>query len=114
PTGRPAMILLAIEDVTDRKRAEGTSRQLGAIIESSEDAIVSETLDGGIKSWNHGAERMFGYTADEVIGGPITVLIPPERHHEEGELVSRVRRGEGVHYETVRIRKVGGRLDISL
>ena len=113
-TGEPAMILLAIEDVTERRRAEQAIRQLAAIVEGSEDAIVGKTLDGVITSWNRGAERMFGYTAGEVVGRLITVIIPPERLDEEVDLLTRLRRGEGVHYETVRVRKDGGRLDISL
>jgi PAS domain S-box-containing protein len=88
---------------------------LTAIIESSDDAIVSKDLNGIIRSWNRAAERMFGYTADEVIGRSITIIIPEDRLQEEGEVLARIRRGERVaHFETVRRRKDGGLLDISL
>ena len=84
-------------------------------MESSDDAIVSKDLDGIITSWNQGAERLFGYAAAEVIGKPITILIPPERQDEEPAVLERVRRGERVdHYETVRRRKDGSLVDISL
>jgi two-component system CheB/CheR fusion protein len=113
-TGQPAMVLLAIEDVTERRRVEVAMRQLAAIVEGSEDAIVSKTLDGVITSWNRGAERMFGYSADEVIGRSIAVIIPPEQHDEEVEFLARLRRGEAIHDESVRVRKDGVRLDVSL
>lgn len=112
--GRPATILLAIDDVTERKRAEEAVRRLAAIVEGSEDAIVSKTLDGTITSWNRGAEQMFGYSADEVIGGPMTVLIPPDRIDEETDILARLRRGEATYCETVRGRKDGVRLDVAL
>ncbi len=102
-------------DVTDRDRAEQTQRLLAAIVESSDDAIVSKSLTGVIRSWNSGAQRLFGYTPDEVIGKPITVIIPPERQHEEEAILSRLRRGERIdHYDTIRVTKDGRRLDISL
>ncbi|MGH7403204.1 MAG: PAS domain S-box protein [Candidatus Rokuibacteriota bacterium] len=112
--GRPAAILLAIEDVTDRRMAEEAMRRLAAVVDGSEDAIVSKTLDGVITSWNRGAEQMFGYSAAEVIGRPITVIIPPDRTGEEVDIMSRLRRGEGSQYEAVRVRKDGVRLDVSL
>jgi len=88
---------------------------LAAIIESSDDAIVSKDLSGVITSWNRGAERLFGYTAEEVIGRPITILIPPERLDEEPVILLRIQQGERVdHYETIRCRKDGGRVPISL
>jgi PAS domain S-box-containing protein len=103
------------EDITERKRAEDASQRLAAIVESSEDAIVTKDLNGIITSWNRGAEHLFGYTPEEVIGNPITMLIPRERQDEEQEIIGRVRRGERVeHYETVRQRKDGSRVDISL
>jgi PAS domain S-box-containing protein len=89
--------------------------RLAAIVESAEDAILSEDLDGLIMSWNHGAQRVFGYTADEVLGRPVTILIPPERHDEELAVVERIRRGErALRYETVRRRKDGAVIDISV
>jgi PAS domain S-box-containing protein len=89
---------------------------LSAIVDSSDDAIISKSLDGGIiTSWNKSAERLFGYTAEEAIGQPITMLIPPDRTDEEPEIISRLRRGERVdHIETVRMRKDGGLIDLSL
>lgn len=88
---------------------------LAAIVASSDDAIVSKDLEGTITSWNPGAERLFGYTAEEAIGRPITILFPPDRLHEEAYILERVRRGERIsHYETVRRRKTGELLDISL
>jgi PAS domain S-box-containing protein len=102
-------------DITDRKRADEVQTLLAAIVESSDDAIVSKTLDGRILSWNRGAERLFGYTAEEAIGKSITLIIPPERHDEERGILARLHRGERIdHYETVRVAKDGRRLDISL
>ena len=103
-----------LRDITARKQGEEARRTLAAIIESSEDAIISKDLDGKITSWNQAAERLYGYTSDEVIGKPITILIPPERQSEEPQILERIRRGERVdHYETVRRRKDGTLFDIS-
>ncbi len=102
-------------DITERKQAEQACAYLGAIVESSDDAIISKTLEGVITSWNDGAERLFGYSAEEAIGQPITMLIPPERLEEEPKIIERLRRGERVdHFETKRRRKDGTLLDISL
>jgi PAS domain S-box-containing protein len=102
-------------DATDRKRAEDYERRLAAIIEFSDDAILSKDLNGVIATWNRGAERLFGYTAAEAIGRPITMLIPPERIDEEPSILERIRRGERIeHYETIRQRKDGSLVDISL
>ena len=102
-------------DITDRKRADLHAQRLASIVESSDDAIVSKDLNGIITSWNGGAERLFGYKAEEVIGKPITILIPADRIDEEPEIIERVRRGERVdHYDTVRRRKDGSLIDISL
>ena len=107
--------VLVFRDVTERKRAEEVQARLAAIVESSEDAIVSKTLDGIIRSWNAGAERLFGYTAAEAVGRSITLIIPPERLDEERVILERLRRGERVeHFETVRVAKDGRRIDISL
>jgi PAS domain S-box-containing protein len=98
----------------ERVRAAQTSRLLASIIETSDDAIVSKDLDGVVTSWNHGAERIFGYSAEEMMGRPIAFLIPPDRPNEEPEILRRVRRGERVRYETVRQRKDGTLIDVSL
>jgi PAS domain S-box-containing protein len=102
-------------DLTERKRAEQAAEELASIVESSDDAIVSKDLDGIIRTWNRGAERLFGYKAAEVIGRPITILIPPDRLDEEPGILARMRRGEPVdHYETVRRHKDGSLIDVSL
>jgi PAS domain S-box-containing protein len=91
------------------------TQRIAAIVESSDDAIVSKDLDGVIISWNKGAEHIFGYTAEEVVGKPITILIPADRQDEEPAILERVRRGERIeHFETVRMRKNGSPVDISL
>jgi PAS domain S-box-containing protein len=98
-----------------RRSAERSAIQLGAIVESSEDAIISKDLNGVIQTWNTGAERLFGYTAEEAIGRPVTILFPPDRENEEPGILSRILRGERIdHYETVRRRKDGSLVDISL
>jgi PAS domain S-box-containing protein len=102
-------------DITDRKRADDASNLLASIVQSSDDAIVSKDLNGIITSWNSGAERLFGYLAEEIIGRSILTVIPPERHHEEVTIMDRVRRGQRIeHYETVRQRKHGSLIDVSL
>ena len=107
--------VLVFRDISERKRAEASLRLLAAIIESSDDAVVSEDLDGVITSWNAAAERMFGYTADEVTGQPVSLLIPPDRPHEMKEILERIRRGEPLnHFETVRRAKDGSLIDVSL
>lgn len=104
-----------IRDITEQRRAVELSLRLAAIVESSDDAIISKTLDGIITTWNAGAQRMFGYSAEEVIGKPVTLLIPPERVGEEPVILQRLRNGERIdHYETVRRRKDGTLIDISL
>jgi PAS domain S-box-containing protein len=102
-------------DITERKRAEQATLLLAAIVESSHDAIVSKSLDGVITSWNKGAERLFGYTAEEAVGQNITLIIPPERRDEERTIIEQLTRGERIdHFETVRMRKDGSLLDVSL
>ena len=104
-----------LRDITERKRAEETNRRLAAIVESSGDAIISKDLDEIVTSWNKEAERLFGYDADEIIGKPITVLVPPDRHNEELGIIERLRQGERIlRYETVYLRKDGAPLDVSL
>jgi two-component system CheB/CheR fusion protein len=102
-------------DISDRERAAAQAQYLASIVESSEDAIVSKDLDGIIKSWNRGAEQLFGYTAEEIVGKPVTVLIPEDRIDEEPAILDRVHRGERVEpYETVRRRKDGSLIDVML
>jgi two-component system CheB/CheR fusion protein len=102
-------------DVTERRRAEQATALLGAIVDSSDDAIVSKDLNGIITSWNKGAERLFGYTSSETVGRSITMLIPPDRLDEETHILEQLRAGARVdHFETVRVRKDGSRLDLSL
>lgn len=102
-------------DDQSRKAAEQSARRLAAIVESSEDAILAKDLDGIITDWNQGAERLFGYTAEETIGRPVTILIPLERLDEEPAILARIRRGERIeHYETIRRRKDGSLIEISL
>jgi PAS domain S-box-containing protein len=95
--------------------SQDASTRLAAIVESSDDAIVSKNLDGVISSWNGSAERLFGYTAQEAVGKNILLIVPPDRRDEEATILARLRRGERIdHFETVRVRKDGKRLDISL
>jgi PAS domain S-box-containing protein len=102
-------------DITQRKLAEKTVSRLAAIVESSDDAIVGEDLDGNIQSWNAGAEKIFGFSAGEMVGGPITKLLPSERLEEEDHILEKIRRGESVlHLETVRLAKDGRRIDVSV
>ena len=97
------------------RESEQQLRWLASIVDSSDDAIVSKNLDGIITSWNSGAERIFGYSASEVIGQPITVVIPQDRQSEEREILTRIRRGERLHhFETVRQRKNGSFIVVSL
>jgi PAS domain S-box-containing protein len=96
-------------------RPDDVAGRLAAIVQSSDDAIISKTLDGIITSWNPAAEKLFGYTAEEAIGQPILLIIPPERHDEEADILSRLRRGEAIeHFETVRVAKGGALVEVSL
>jgi PAS domain S-box-containing protein len=109
-------------DITERKQAEVALRDreqrlrwLASIVDSSDDAIVSKNLDGIVTSWNTGAERIFGYTAEEAIGQPITIVIPQDRYDEERAILTRIRRGERIdHFETIRQRKHGSLIVVSL
>ncbi len=99
----------------ERRKGERAQALLALIVQSSDDAIISKTLDGVIASWNAGAERLFEYTASEAIGKPISLIIPPERRNEEKMILARLRKGERVeHFETVRVSKTGKLIDISL
>jgi len=108
-------IVLTFHDVTERKQAERVTSLLAAIVDSSDDAIISKKLDGTITSWNKGAERLFGYTASEAIGQHISFIIPANRRDEETVIIERIKKGEPLeHFDTVRIRKDKTPLDISL
>ena len=104
-----------IRDITDQKALEGEAMRLAAIVNSSEDAIASKDLDGIVQTWNHSAERMFGYTANEIIGRNIRMIIPPDRQSEEDRVLATIRAGKAVeHFETIRQRKDGTLIEISL
>ncbi|HEY2842511.1 MAG TPA: PAS domain S-box protein, partial [Bryobacteraceae bacterium] len=114
PDGRFGVVCY-FRDIGDRKRAEQNANLLASIVESSDDAIVSKNLNGVIMSWNRGAERLFGYTADEAVGRSIGIVIPPDRLDEELKILERLKRGERVeHFETIRRRKDGSPLHVSL
>jgi PAS domain S-box-containing protein len=113
--GTPTAILEINRDITERKRAEEMLERLAAIVDSSEDAIISKTLDGTIAAWNRGAEKVFGYMASEIVGKSMRVLLPPGRIDEESDILARISRGESMeHFETVRVRKDGTPIDISV
>lgn len=102
-------------DISDKKQIEHSSSHLAAIVESSDDAIISKDLNGIITSWNRSAERILGYKSEEVIGKSILLLIPPELHEDETMILSKIRAGERIeHFQTVRLHKSGERLDVSL
>jgi PAS domain S-box-containing protein len=104
-----------IRDVTEKKFSEEKQSILASIVSSSDDAIISKTLDGIITSWNHAAEKMFGHTEEEAIGKSITIIIPPERIQEEAVIIDNIRNGRKIdHFETVRMAKDGRRINISL
>ncbi|HYJ04170.1 MAG TPA: PAS domain S-box protein [Chthoniobacterales bacterium] len=104
-----------LRDITARNKGEEASRRLAAIIESSDDAIITKDLNGIITSWNTAAERLFGYRPEEIIGKPVITLIPLDRHHEEPHILGRIRQGDRIdHYETVRRRKDGTLFNISV
>lgn len=107
--------VLVFRDVTEARRASEARRYLAAIVESSDDAIIGQTLDGKIASWNRGAERLYGYRADEVVGQPLAKLVPPDHPDEVPALLDRIKRGEFIeHFETERVRKDGTRVAVSL
>jgi len=104
-----------IRDVTKRKEAELATRLLAAIVESAEEAIIGKTLDGKITSWNEGAEKLLGYRAADVIGKPVSILVPPERMEEEKSIMAELRKGQKVfHLETLRMAYDGTRIDVSI
>ncbi len=107
--------IASILDITERRKNEESIQRAASIVESSDDAIIGETLDGAIVSWNRGAERIYGYTAEEVLGRNITMLMPPDRPNESAELMALLMSGERIdHFETVRMRKDGELIHASL
>jgi PAS domain S-box-containing protein len=115
PAGEVTGAINILVDITERKAAELATQRLAAIVDSSDDAIISKDLNGIITSWNAGAERLFLYTEQEVVGKSVTILMPPDRQDEEAGILQRLRRGERIdHFETVRQRKDGSLVDISL
>jgi len=117
-SGQVVGVVNVEDDISDRKRLEIAERDrlfLSAIVSSAEDAIVSKDLNGIVTSWNKAAERIFGYTADEMIGKPIAILIPVDHADEELQILERIRRGERIeHYQTIRRRKDGRNIDVSV
>jgi len=114
-SGNIRSVLESNRDITEANRAQEVQNRLAAIVESSDDAIVSKGLDGIISSWNKAAERMFGYLPDEAIGQHITLIVPSDRKDEEKEILARIGRGERVdHFQTVRQRKDGTLLEVSV
>ena len=115
PQGRLLGVVLVFHDITERRRAEEARVRLAALVESSEDAIIGKTLEGIITSWNQGAERIYGYTAEDVIGRSLALLAPPDRPDELPAILARLARGEAItHHETVRLRKDGRVIPVSL
>ncbi len=112
---RPDEGVFMVDTAPERKAAEEVRSRLAAIVEGSDDAIVAKDLNGIITNWNSSAERIFGYTENEVLGKPITIIIPPELHAQEADILHRLRSGERIeHFETVRITKAGKRVQVSL
>ena len=114
-TGGKKLFTVILRDVTERAQAEAMRERMAAIVESSDDAIISKDLNGIINAWNRGAEKIFGYTADEAVAQSMLMIFPPELVPEEADILARIGRGESVeHYETVRVRKDGTKIDVSV
>jgi PAS domain S-box-containing protein len=112
--GKARQYMAIRTDITERKRAEQVRERLAAVVDSSDDAIISKTAEGTINSWNRGAEKLFGYSSSEAVGKPMLMLIPPERMGEETDILARIRHGESVErFETVRVRKDGRGINVS-
>jgi PAS domain S-box-containing protein len=113
-TEEGSLVSSTIRDITERKRMERSREQLASIVDYSDDAIIGKSLEGIIVNWNKGAERLYGYSAEEIIGKPISILLPPDRPDELQEIIAKLQRGEIVNDETVRRRKDGTLLDVAL
>ena len=114
-TGNLTGAVDCFQDITERRHNEEMVQRLASVVDTSNDAILTKSLEGIITSWNKGAERLFGYTVEEIVGKPVTILIPPDRHHEEPAILERIRNGEHIeHYETIRQCKDGRLIEISL
>ena len=112
--GGQKLLTVILRDITERRRAEERNARLAAIVDSSDDAIISKTVDGTITAWNRGAQKLFGYSSSEAIGKSMRMLLPRERANEESEILARIRHGERVdHFETVRVRRDGKKIHIS-
>jgi len=113
--GKPVMAVVTFSDITERRRAETAALLLAAIVKSSTDAVIGKDLNGIVTHWNDSAERMFGYSASEIVGRPITLIIPKEHHADEKRFLAKIKRGERIeHFETQRLRKDGSLIAISL
>jgi PAS domain S-box-containing protein len=113
-TEEGSLVSSTIRDITERKRVERGREQLASIVDYSDDAIIGKSLEGIIVNWNKGAERLYGYSAEEVMGKPVSILLPPDRPDEIIEIIARLQRGEIVNEETVRRRKNGTLIDVAL
>lgn len=113
--GSVERVVAVSRDMTERKQAEEVAVRLAAIVASSDDAIIGKDLHGIVTSWNAGAEKVYGYTAAEMVGQPILRIIPPDRHHEEADILDHLRRGEPIdHADAVRLRKDGSTVEVSV
>lgn len=114
-TGGKKLFTVILRDVTERKRSEEIRERLAAVVDSTDDAIISKDLNGTINAWNHGAEKVFGYLSAESLGKPMLMLFPPERVGEEADILARIQKGESVeHFETERLRKDGTKIIVSV
>jgi PAS domain S-box-containing protein len=114
-TGRVIGVSKILRDISDRRRSDDSNFRLDAIVDSADDAIISKDLNGIVKTWNQGAQRMFDYTSEEMVGQPMLRLIPKDLHYEEDEILRKLRIGERIdHYETTRLRKDGSTIEVSV